>query len=178
LTHSPAGANVALDHMTIRMDVEGTLARWFAIDAIGQIGVFTGAYAAWPAAVFADYAIVDAADAFLDRELPAITDAIPTARYGECLRTRPPSPLWDAPETPDFALTEAAQGLFSFDADLGYGGATIYFLHARPRAPLLVEQANALIQRAARLVAFTKVRFSAVDQIDIAEHIEFVVGDR
>jgi hypothetical protein len=163
--------------MTLRKDVEGTLARWFAIDAIGQIGVFTGAYAAWPAAVFADYAIVEAADSFLDRKLPAITDAIPTARYRESLQTKAPSPLWDAPVTPDFALTEAAQGLFSFEADLGYGGATVYFLDARPRAPLFVEQANALIQRAARLVSFTNVRFSAVDQIDIAEHIEVVVGD-
>jgi hypothetical protein len=51
--------------MTSRAGLEGTLARWFALDADSHLGVFTGSYAAWPSAVFEDYLTVGAADDFL-----------------------------------------------------------------------------------------------------------------
>jgi hypothetical protein len=44
--------------MTSREEVEGTLARWFAVDADSHIGGFTGACAAWPASVFENHAAV------------------------------------------------------------------------------------------------------------------------
>ncbi|NUP08810.1 MAG: hypothetical protein HOW73_22415 [Polyangiaceae bacterium] len=158
--------------MTTRTDIEATLARWFAIDSIGLVGVFTGAYAAWPAGVFNDYSSVDAADEFL-AAAPAITTGIPSARN----REPPPSPrpLWDTPI--DFAMIEAARGLFSFDAELGYGGSTIYYLDASPATPLLVRDAHPIIQRAARLVVFSRVSFCSVEKIDLAEHVPFVAGN-
>lgn len=160
--------------MTARTDIEGTCARWFATDAAGHIGVFTGGYAAWPAAVFIDYAIVGAADAYLDDAHNPYTDAIPTARHQEHLRTRPPPLLWDEPI--DEPTIEASQGLFSFDAGVDYGGRSIYYLDARPRVPLLLAQANIIIQRAAQLVCFERIRFADIEQFDIALHTEVVVG--
>jgi hypothetical protein len=162
--------------MTTRKDVEGTLARWFAVDAVGQLGVFTGAYAAWPESVFADYSVVGAADAFLSAARPVTTGQL-SARQRELRRSGSPNPLWDAPATPDFPLLEASQGFFSFDADLGFGGSTVYYLDAFPEEPLLLADAHPAIQRAALMVTFIQVRFSAVEQIDLAEHVAFVVGE-
>lgn len=159
--------------MTVRTDIEGTCARWFAVDAIRQIAVFTGAYAAWPAAVFSDYSIVDAADELLSAA-PSLTVGVPSVRERERARTRPSPLSWDSP--PNLALLEASQGLFSFDADLGYGGSTIYYLDASPHVPLLLADAHPTIQRAARLVAFPHIRFSA-EQIDLGLHVPFVVGN-
>ena len=75
--------------MTTRADLEGTLARWFALDADSHLGVFTGAYAAWPSAVLEDYLAVSAADDFL-ASAPAVTDgllsAATTRRFGAAPR--------------------------------------------------------------------------------------------
>ena len=162
--------------MTNRNDVEGTLARWFAVDAIGQLGVFTGAYAAWPASVFTDYSIVAAADELLSA-VPSVTKGQLTSRQRDLRRSGTPNPLWDRPPTPDFPLVEASQGLFSCDADIGYGGSTVYYLDAFPEVPLLLADAHPAIQRAALLVTFDQVRFSAVEAVDLAEHIPFVQDD-
>lgn len=162
--------------MTNRKDVEGTLARWFAVDAIGQLGVFTGAYAAWPASVFTDYSVVDAADELL-AAAPPVTKGQLSARQRELRRSSTPNPLWDRPPTTDFPLVEASQGLFSFDADIGYVGSTVYYLDAFPEVPLLLADAHPAIRRAALMVTFAQIRFSAVEQIDLAEHVAFVVGN-
>jgi hypothetical protein len=161
--------------MTSREDVEGTLARWFAVDSSGQLGVFTGAYAAWPASVFTDYAIVGEADEFLSAA-PEVTRGHPTARQIKLRRNAPPNPLWDRPPTLDLPLLEASQGLFSFDADPGYGGSTVYYLDAFPETPMLVANAAVAIRRAALMVSFAQVRFSEVESIDLAQHVPFVVG--
>ncbi|KYG03794.1 hypothetical protein BE21_50050 [Sorangium cellulosum] len=150
--------------MTTRHELEGTLARWFALDADSQLGVFTGAYAAWPAAVFEDYVAVRAADEFLD-SAPVVTEGMLSAAYRA------------SKADPTFPLREASRGLYSFDADLGYGGSTIYFLGASPAQPLVAHSAPELLLRAARLVRFTSLRFANVTQLDLAHLVPFVIGD-
>ncbi len=161
--------------MTTRKDVEGTLARWFAVDALGHVGVFTGPYAAWPAAVFGDYSLVEAADEHLD-EAPSSTEAVLTVRGQQHAPGRAPSALLDAPTTPSFAELEASRGLFSFDAGPGYGASTTYYLEAAPRVPLLLGNAHPILRRAAVLVTLADVRFSLVDSIDFAEVAGFVLS--
>jgi len=149
--------------MITRFDVEGTLARWFAIDADSCIAVFTGPYAAWPASVFGDYVSVDAASEFMATVEPT-TDAVLSPRW----RTSGASP--------DFPAQEASRGLYSFDADPGYGGQTVYFLDASPKRPLLELEAPAILQRAAGLVRLPSIRFSAVTEIDLAGLVPLVIG--
>ncbi|MDI1476863.1 hypothetical protein [Polyangium sp. y55x31] len=149
--------------MTTRRDVEGTLARWFAVDADSHIGVFTGPYAAWPASVFDDYQAVDAADEFL-ASAPPSTEAILSARWRE------------SGASPEFPSLEASCGLYSFDADPGYGGQTVYHLDASPVRPLLEPEAPPILRRAARLVCFPSVRFATVAQIDLSGLVPIVIG--
>jgi hypothetical protein len=150
--------------MASRRDVEGTLARWFAIDADSHIAVFTGPYAAWPAAVFEDYASVDAASEFLAFAPPS-SDGVLSDR-------------WRASgASPTMPMEEASHGLYSFDADPGYGGQTIYFLDASPTRPLLERDAPPIVRRAARLVCFSSIRFADVSEIDLAAFVPFVVGN-
>lgn len=162
--------------MTTREDVEGTLARWFAVDANECIGVFSGAYAAWPASVFDDYAAVSTADDFFAEAAPYTNPILSAAHAAEC--KLPTGPL-------DFrrtdlgrmgGLREAACGLFSFDAHLGYGGSTIYYLDAWPVQPLRLANAPSILQRSARLVRFTSIRFADVTRIDLADFVPFVRG--
>jgi len=150
--------------MTTRRDVEGTLARWFALDADSRIAVFTGPYAAWPASVFDDYPTVEAASEFMAAAGPT-TEAVLSARW------------LASGASPTFPTHEASRGLYSFDADPGYGGQTIYFLDASPVHPLSVHEAPSILQRAARLVLFPNVRFATVAQIDLAGLVPLVVGD-
>jgi hypothetical protein len=162
--------------MTTRFDVEGTLARWFAVDADSNLGVFSGAYAAWPSSVFEDYAVVSAADD-IAAELLTSTDPIPSVAYARSNSlTLAPIDFRSLDLGTVGALQEAACGLFSFDAHLGYGGKTIYYLDASPREPLQLQRAPDLLRRAAILVQFKTVRFASVQQIDIAELVPFVVG--
>jgi hypothetical protein len=150
--------------MTTRRDIEGTLARWFAVDADSHIGVFTGPYAAWPAAVFEDYASVDEASEFVESS-PATTEVVLSAS-------------WRASgASSTFPTLEASRGLYAFDADPGYGGATVYSLDASPVHPVLERDADPILRRAARLVCFPTVRFAAVDQIDLRLLVPFVVGE-
>lgn len=149
--------------MTTRKDVEGTLARWLAIDAESHIGIFTGPYAAWPASVFEDYPTVDAASEFL-ATVPPTTEAIISKSWRE------------AGKDPMFPTLEASRGLYSFDADPGYGGQTVYYLDASPLHPLLESEAHPLVRRAATLVRFSNVRFADVEQIDLQGLVPFVVG--
>jgi hypothetical protein len=160
--------------MTERADLEGTLARWFATDALGQLGIFSGAYAAWPAAIFADYSIVQLADDVVAGSSPS-TEGIATPRHRERQLRRYQPQLPYAPSSPDYPILEASQGFFSFDADIGYGGSTVYFLDAVPRSPLLIDDAPPLIRRAAQLVRLS-VQFSAIDSLDLEGHVEYVVG--
>ncbi|WP_437564368.1 hypothetical protein [Sorangium sp. So ce542] len=95
--------------MTTRHELEGTLARWFALDADSHLGVFTGAYAAWPSAVFDDYVAVRAADELLD-SAPVVTEGMLSAAYRA------------SRADPTFPLREASRDLYSFDADHDYGG--------------------------------------------------------
>jgi len=148
--------------MTTHADPEGTLARWFAIDADSCFGVFTGAYAAWPCSVFEDYAAVSAADEFLDSAVP-VTDGVLSAGY-------------PAGVDPTFPLREAACGLYSFNANLGFGGATIYFLEASPRRPLVVQEAPPVLRRAANLVVLQGLRFADTVQLDLAAWVPTVKG--
>lgn len=149
--------------MTTRRDVEGTLARWFAVDADSHIAVFTGPYAAWPASVFDDYPAAHAASELL-ASAPPTTEALLRAR-------------WRAPgASPAFPLLEASRGLYSFEADPGYGGQTVYHLDASPVCPLREPEASPILRRAARLVRFPNVRFAIVAQIDLAGLVPIVVG--
>jgi len=75
-----------------------------------------------------------------------------------------------------FTLREASCGLFSFEANLGYGGSTIYYLDASPMQPLRLVNAPPILRHAANLVKFTSIRFVDVTQIDIADFVPFVVG--
>jgi hypothetical protein len=149
--------------MTSRLDVEGTLARWFALDRDACIAVFTGPYAAWPASVFDDYSTVDAASEFMATVDPT-TEAVFSQRW------------LASGASPNFPAHEASRGLYSFDADPGYGGQTVYFLDASPRRPLLELQAPLILQRAAGLVRLPSVRFTAVTQIELAGLVPLVVG--
>jgi hypothetical protein len=152
------------DGMITRRDVEGTLARWFAVDADSHIAVFTGPYAAWPASVFDDYPAVDAASELLASASPT-TEAVLSAR-------------WRASgASPTFPSLEASRGLYSFDADLGYGGQTVYYLDASPVRPLLEPEAAPILRRAACLVCFPSVRFATVAQIDLSGLVPIVIGD-
>jgi hypothetical protein len=150
--------------MVTRRDVEGTLARWFALDADSRIGVFTGPYAVWPASVFDDYPTVDAASEFM-AAAPATTEAVLSIR-------------WTASGgSPTFPTHEASRGLYSFNADPGYGGQTVYFLDASPAHPLFESEAPPILQRAARLVHFPSIRFATVTQIELAGLVPLVVGN-
>jgi hypothetical protein len=128
-----------------------------------HLGVFTGAYAAWPVSVFDDYPAVSAADEFLD-SAAAVTQGILSAA---CRAS-------DA--DPTFSLREALCGLYSFDANVGYGGSTRYFLDASPAQPLLARDASSILRRAASLVVFKNVRFARIVQLDLSELLPFVVG--
>ncbi|MGK3994441.1 hypothetical protein [Sorangium sp. So ce1024] len=150
--------------MTTRHDLEGTLARWFALDADSHLGVFTGAYAAWPSAVFDDYAAVSAADELLD-SAPVVTEGMLSAAYRA------------SKADPTFPLREASRGLYSFDADPDHGGSTIYVLGASPVQPLIARAAPEVLLRAASLVRFARLRFADVTQLDLAHLVPFVVGD-
>ncbi|MEZ4223520.1 MAG: hypothetical protein R3B13_21410 [Polyangiaceae bacterium] len=160
--------------MVERRDVEGTLARWFAVDADSHIGVFTGPYAAWPAAVFADYQTVHDASEFMATTTPT-TRAILSEHWLSGahvdVRTFP-----NSPPPVDWAEEEAIRGLYSFDADPGYGGQTAYLLDASPVQPLRLQEAPPILQRAASLVRFPSVRFARVTSIDLAGLVPFVVG--
>jgi len=149
--------------MTTRQDVEGTLARWFALDGDSRIAVFTGPWAAWPASVFNDYATVDAASEFMATVEPT-TGALISARW------------LAAGASPEWPTHEASRGLYSFDADPGYGGQTVYFLDASPLHPLLELDAPPILQRAARLVRLPGIRFAAVTEIELAGLVPLVVG--
>ena len=153
----------ANDEMTTRVDVEGTLARWFALDACSQIVVFTGPWAAWPASVFDDYATVDAASEFMATVEPT-TIAVLSQRWVSS---------GASPESP---AAEASRGLYSFDADPGYGGQTVYFLDASPTRPLLETEAPLILQRAAGLVRLRGIQFSTVTEIELAGLVPLVVG--
>jgi hypothetical protein len=159
--------------MVTRRDIEGTLARWFAVDADSRIAVFTGPYAAWPATVFDDYPTVDSASEFM-AAAPATTEAVLSARSiasgGSPFPTR-------GHEAQIGGAHEASRGLYSFDADPGYGGQTVYFLDASPVHPLLEPEAPRILQRAARLVRFPSIRFATVTQIDLAGLVPLVVGN-
>ena len=161
--------------MVERRDVEGTLARWFAVDADSHIGVFTGSYAAWPAAVFADYQAVHDAS-----EVMATTTPTTTAILSEHWLSRGAAVevgiFPNSPPPVDWAEQEAVRGLYSFDADPGYGGQTAYFLDASPARPLRLQEAPPIVQRAAGLVRFPSVRFAKVTAIDLAALVPFVVG--
>ncbi len=78
--------------------------------------------------------------------------------------------------SPTFPADEASRGLYSFDADPGYGGETVYHLDASPVNPLVESEAPAILVRAARLVRFTTIRFAGVTQIDLAGLVPIVVG--
>ncbi|WP_437284319.1 hypothetical protein [Sorangium sp. So ce406] len=148
--------------MTTRWDIEGTLARWFAVDADSQLGVFTGPYAAWPASVFDDYQAVEAADEFL-ASAPLTTEAVVSAR------------LRASGASPTLPSLEASCGLYSFDADPGYGGQTVYYLDAAPVRPLLEPAAPPVLRRAARLVCLSSIRFATVTQIELSGLVPIVV---
>jgi len=162
--------------MTNREDVEGTLARWFAIDADSYIGVFSGAYAAWPASVFENYAAVSAADDLVADADPLTNPIASRAYAAECKLPSGPLDFRTTHLGQMGALREAACGLFSFDANLGYGGSTIYYLDASPAQPLRLSDAPSVLQCAATLVQFTSIRFADVTQIDLAGFVPFVVG--
>jgi hypothetical protein len=162
--------------MTTRNDVEGTLARWFAVDANLNIAVFSGAYAAWPSSVFEDYDLVTAADELLAAASP-VTTPIPSPRFvAMSKRLLAPIDFQTEDLGPGAALREAACGVFSFDACLGYGGKTVYYLEASPAEPLLLHQAESVLSRAASLVQFKTIRFDRVSQIDLVQLVPFVVG--
>jgi hypothetical protein len=78
--------------------------------------------------------------------------------------------------SPDAPAHEASRGLYSFDADPGYGRQTVYFLDASPKRPLLQPNAPPILQRAAGLVRFPTVRFATVTQIELAGLVPLVVG--
>jgi len=139
------------DLLAARCSLEGTLARWFALDADMHIGAFTGPYAAWPAPVLNDVPAIIAADEFLAND----------PRNTEELR---------------FAAMEAWQGLFSFSADPGYGGQSEYVLDAAPSVPLIYENARAEVQRAASLLRFPSIRFAAVQRIELSGLVALVIG--
>jgi len=144
--------NSAEDLRAARVSVEGTLARWFALDKDMCIGVFTGPYAAWPAPVLADLPALMAADEFLADD-PRNTEGLV------------------------FAALEAWQGLFPFSADPGYGGKSVYQLDATPSQPLIYENANPVVQRAAALLRFPALRFSSVKEIELSGLVDLVIGN-
>jgi len=162
--------------MTSREEVEGTLARWFAVDADSYIGVFSGAYAAWPASVFENHAAVSAADDLLADAAPSTNPIASPAYAASCKLPCGPLDFRITDLGPVGALREAACGLFSFDAHIGYGGSTIYYLDASPAQPLRLADAPGALQRAAILVPFTSVRFADVAQLDLAHLVPVVVG--
>lgn len=134
--------------MTTRAELEGTLARWFAVDANEHVAVFTGAYALWPLSVFDAYPLVDVADQLLDI-LPAVTrGVVQTDRAGE------------------LAVREAECGLYSFSARDDYNS-TVYTLDAVPEAPLQIGEVPEEIRDAANLVKLPGVRFAQLDAIDL-----------
>ncbi len=143
--------------------MEGTLARWFALDADSCVAVFTGPYAAWPASVFDDYATVDAASELMATVEPT-TEAVISKRW------------LASGASPDFPAHEASRGLYSFNADPGYGGQTVYFLDASPKRPLLQLEAPPILQRAAGLVRLPGIRFAAVTEIELAGLVPLIVG--
>lgn len=149
--------------MITRNDLEGTLACWYAVDADSHVGVFTGPWAAWPAAVFEDYEAIRAADEFLDSAQPT-TEAVLSAQW------------LASGGNPSIPLAEASHGLYSFDADPGYGGQTVYHLDASPVRPLLESEAAPVLRRAAGLVRLPSIRFAAVEQIDISGLVPIIVG--
>ena len=122
------------NRLVARRSVEGSHARWFALDAEMCIGAFTGPYAAWPAPVLDDLAAIMAADEFLADD--------PQNAGG--LR---------------FAALEAWQGLYSFSADPGYGGVSEYILDATPTHPIAYDNAAPVVRRAAVLLCFPTLRF-------------------
>ena len=150
--------------MTTRVDLEGTLARWFALDADGHIGVFTGAYAAWPRSVFEDYPAVSDADAFL-ASAPPVTEGILSREY--CLTGGDPT----------FPLREASIGLYSFDAPSEVEGSTVYYMNALPKRPILVQDAPSPLRRAASLVYLKNLHFADVASIDLSGLV-LTVADR
>jgi hypothetical protein len=162
--------------MTSREEVEGTLARWFAVDADSHIGVFSGAYAAWPTAVFDDYAAVSAADDLLADAAPYTNPIASPAYAASCKLPSVPLDFRTTDLGPVGSLREAACGLFSFDARLGHGGSTIYYLDASPAQPVRFADAPSVLQRAARLVQFASLRFAGLAQLDLAHLVPFVVG--
>jgi hypothetical protein len=74
------------------------------------------------------------------------------------------------------ALRDAACGLFSFEARLGYGGSTIYDLDASPAQPVRFADAPSVLRSAAMLVQFKNLRFFGLGQLDLAHLVPFVAG--
>lgn len=149
--------------MTTRLDMEGTLARWFALDSDSCIAVFTGPYAAWPASVFDDYPTVDAASELMATVEPT-TEGVLSQRW------------LASGASSDSPAHEASRGLYSFDADPGYGGQTLYVLDASPKRPLLELEAPPILRRAAGLVRLPGIRFATVTEIELAGLVPLVVG--
>jgi hypothetical protein len=136
---------------------------WLAVDAVGQLGIFTNAgIGPIPASVLADRKTADRAE--------SLVEGLPDRGSCEMLVSLP----W-----PDYFVALGRRGLFAYDWQDVHRKANrthCYEMLARPAIPVFIEELEATIGALACRVCFHSLRFSESPCIAVAQLVECSPG--